>query len=153
MTTTFRAMSNGDRAVGDSLHHIDEHFDTGDVIEVRKGEIDYGNCMLVGMNGLLRVDVEMVLDAVEKGARGGNLREGNVVQDKMNAKYWKFPTEVELKMVREKGVELVDEDRKEIFAFLMGCYGGDDKERKAELRGKVSEAWLKWNLDNVEIIE
>jgi uncharacterized NAD(P)/FAD-binding protein YdhS/folate-dependent phosphoribosylglycinamide formyltransferase PurN len=151
--TTFRAMGNGDTDIGNSLHHIDEHFDTGDVIEARKGEIDYGKCMLVGMKGLLGVDVEMVLDAVEKGARGGNLREGNVVQDEKRAKYWKFPTEVELNMVREKGVELVDKDGKEVFAFLMECYGGDDEERKEELRGQISDAWLKWKLDNFEIMD
>jgi len=52
--------------------------------------------------------VEMISDAVESFARGGDLHEGKVVQNADDSGYFTFPTEEELEICKEKGIRLVD---------------------------------------------
>jgi hypothetical protein len=142
--TAFRAMSNADLDFGYSLHHIDENFDAGAIIDIKTGTIDYSKAMLEGMNGLYEIGVGMVMDAIERFARGGDLKDGVVEQEVEKARYFTFPTEEEIREGGEKGVEIVGDGALEL---LVECFGGEDGELKELLREKIGEAWRKWELD------
>jgi hypothetical protein len=139
--TTMRAMMNGDEEFGYSLHHIDEHFDAGDVIDIRTKTLDYSKSMLANMEHIYETGVQMVLDAVEKFARGGDLHEDKIPQDSAKSCYYTFATEQELERCREKGISLVDGVQNK--EFLVKCFAG--KGREDELRKVIddaTEAWL-----------
>jgi hypothetical protein len=139
--TALRAMMNGEKEFGYSLHHIDEHFDAGDVIDIRTKPLDYSKSMLGNMEPMYETGVQMVLDAVEKFARGGDLHEGKIPQDAAKSCYYTFATKQELETCREKGIRLVDGLQKK--ELLVKCFAG--KGQEVEL-GKViddaAQAWL-----------
>lgn len=62
--------NGGQGDFGYSLHHIDESFDAGDLIDVRTKEIDYQKAILGNVDAVYKIGVEMVLGGVEKLARG-----------------------------------------------------------------------------------
>ncbi len=138
--TAMRAMMNGEKEFGYSLHHIDEHFDAGDVIDIRTKPLDYTKSMLGNMENLYETGVQMVLDATEKFARGGDLHEGKIPQDPAKSCYYTFATERELETCREKGIRLVDGLHKK--ELLVKCFAG--KGNEDELRQVIDDASLDW---------
>lgn len=140
--TTMRAMMNGDKEFGYSLHHIDEHFDAGDVIDIRTKPLDYSKSMMANMEPIYETGVQMVLDAVEKFARGGDLHEGKIPQEPAKSCYYTFATEKELERCREKGISLVDGAQNK--EFLVKYFAG--KGREDELRKVMDDATQAWFL-------
>jgi len=145
--TAFRAMSNGDKDFGYSLHHVDENFDAGAVIAVRTGKINYDKSMLAGMHDLYQIGVGMVMDAVEGFSRGADMHEGCVEQDPDKAGYYTFPTQAELAAASEKGVELLICDGDDIRELLLDCFAGDDKSYREVLDEKICSAFSKWKVE------
>ena len=86
----------GEKEFGYSLHHVNEKLDEGDLIDIRTKPLDYNNTMLANMESRYEVGVDMVMDAVEKFARGGDLHEATIQQDPEKADYYTFLTEKEL---------------------------------------------------------
>ncbi|KAE9362956.1 hypothetical protein N431DRAFT_433200 [Stipitochalara longipes BDJ] len=148
----FRGLSNGDEEFGYSLHHIDEHFAAGGVIDIRTGKLDYGKNMLAGMSGLYEIGVAMIMDAVERFARGGDLHKGCVEQGSAKGACYKFPTQDELETASDNGIILVSEDGHEIRDLLVECFGGEDEEWKNCLEENIEEAFNKWALNTEKLL-
>ena len=136
--TAIRAMTNKEPSFGYSLHHVSSSYNSGPVLDIRTAPIDYAKSMLHYMNDVYPIGVEMVLDAVGNLARGKNMPA--IEQDEAKSRYYTFPTEEELELVRERGVRLVDAGAMEevLVESLAGCEGRD------ALRVVVSEAVRKW---------
>ena len=140
VVTAIRAMMNGEKNFRYSLHHIDENFDTGDVIDIRTKPLDYKKSMLSGMDDIYDVGVGMILDAVEKFARGGDLHEGKVEQNENESKYYSFPTAEDLQKCRENGIRLVDGE--EVQGLLVASFA--TKEIEKGLRVVIEQATRDW---------
>ncbi|KOS37772.1 hypothetical protein ACN38_g11437 [Penicillium nordicum] len=104
--TTVRAMKNKETYFGYSLHAIDENWDSGDVIEIRKHPIDYSKSMLAFMGDVCEIGVAMAMDAFDTIARGKEL--SRTAQKTEASAYYTFPTNEELKEIRQDGIRLVD---------------------------------------------
>ncbi|MCW8877174.1 MAG: formyl transferase [Kangiellaceae bacterium] len=104
---TFRAMLNGDKTIGTTLHYIgDASIDTGQIIAKSSMPIDKSRSYLWHVLALYSDGCELVLNAIERVAEVGSIpcdeqeREGN---------YYSFPTAEELEEFRLEGFKLVDE--------------------------------------------
>jgi len=146
--TAVRAMMNRDPDFGYSLHHMNEQFDAGAVIDIRCSPLDYHKTMLGNFESAYEIGVSMVEDAVEKFARGGDLMEGKIEQDEAVAGYYTFLTREEDSEREEGGIRLCDGE--EVARFLVDAFGGKDKgERERErLRGVVEVAAKEWQSTN-----
>jgi len=138
--TAIRAMMNNDKEFGYSLHHIDEKFDAGNLIDVRTRPLDYAKSILGNMEGIYKLGVEMVLDAVENFARGGNMHESATPQDETKSRYYSFLTTEEMNICKTKGIKLVDNEVLE--KFLVACFAG--KGHESELRDVINKAVRLW---------
>ncbi|CAF9917901.1 hypothetical protein IMSHALPRED_003778 [Imshaugia aleurites] len=136
--TAVRAMINKEPTFGYSLHHISSSYDSGPVLDIRTAPIDYQKSMLHYMGDVYPIGVEMVLDAVENLARGKDMPA--VEQDEARSRYYTFPTEEELEVMRQKGVRLVDAGAVE--EVLVGSFAGG--EGRDALRRLVRAAVRKW---------
>lgn len=136
--TAIRAMTNKEPSFGYSLHHVSSSYNSGPVLDIRTAPIDYAKSMLHYMNDVYPIGVEMVLDAVGNLARGKNMPA--IEQDEAKSRYYTFPTEEELELVRERGVRLVDAGAME--EVLVGSFAGS--EGRDALRVVVREAVRKW---------
>jgi hypothetical protein len=81
----------------------------------------------------------MMMDAVEKFARGGDLHEATIQQDPEKADYYTFLTEEELETCVQKGIRIVDGE--ETTEFLVRCFGGGREEGFGEIIGHDTKAW------------
>jgi hypothetical protein len=132
-------MMKGEKESGYSLHHVNEKLDEGDIIDIRTKPLDYSKTMLANMESRYEVGVDMVLDTVEKFARGGDLHEAAIQQDPEKASYYTFPTEKELENCVKRGIKIVDgEETKEL---LVRCFGGGREEEFGEMIGLAAKAW------------
>jgi Formyl transferase len=104
--TAVRAMMKGEREFGYTLHHVNEEYDEGDVIDIRTGPIDYQKPMLHWMEDFYQIGVDMTLSAVESLSRRKPLPAFR--QDQTNGRYYTFPTAEELEIYRLSGLRLVD---------------------------------------------
>ena len=138
LLTAIRATANKEPSFGYSLHHISSSYDAGPVIDVRTAPIDYEKSMLHYMNEVYPIGVDMVLDAVDNLARGKNMPA--IEQDEAKSRYYTFPTEEALEVVRKRGVKLVDAEAME--EVLVDKFAGDG--RQDAVRGLVREAVREW---------
>ncbi|KAE8155352.1 hypothetical protein BDV25DRAFT_135100 [Aspergillus avenaceus] len=104
--TTIRAMGDRETHFGYTLHNVDEDFDSGDVVDIRKHPIDYSKSMLHFMNDVYGIGVEMVADAIDHIARGKDLP--RLPQNAEDSRYYSFPTKEDFEQYRRDGVRLVD---------------------------------------------
>ncbi|KAJ5201105.1 FAD-NAD(P)-binding-domain-containing protein [Penicillium cf. viridicatum] len=104
--TTVRAMKNKEIYFGYSLHAIDENWDSGDVIEIRKHPIDYSKSMLAFMGDVCEMGVAVAMGAFDTIARGKEL--SRTPQKTEASGYYTFPTNEELREIRQDGIRLVD---------------------------------------------
>ena len=138
LLTAIRAMANKEPSFGYSLHHISSSYDAGPVIDVRTAPIDYEKSMLHYMNEVYPIGVDMVLDAVDNLARGKNMPA--IEQDEAKSRYYTFPTEEALEVVRKRGVKLVDAEAMD--EVLVNSFAGDGGQDA--VRGLVREAVREW---------
>lgn len=139
--TAISAMVHKEPRLGYSLHHLSSSYDSGSILDIRTAPIDNGKSMLHYVNDVYPIGVEMVADAVKNLARGRDLPA--VEQERAKSRYYTFPREEELDVVRERGIRLVDAGA--IEEVLVGSFA-EDGEREA-LRGMVREAVRKWYAD------
>ncbi|TWU73587.1 hypothetical protein ED733_004917 [Metarhizium rileyi] len=141
--TTVRAMRNKETHFGYSLHDIDENWDSGDVIDIRKHPIDYSKSMLQYMADVYSMGVEVAADAIDKIARGRELRKRPQNADESG--YYTFPTENELADIRENGIRLVDGEA--IIGIIVESFAPskEQDEFRTYLRGIVKD-WYHKNL-------
>ncbi|EPS28688.1 hypothetical protein PDE_03634 [Penicillium oxalicum 114-2] len=140
--TTVRAMKNRETHFGYSLHDIDENWDAGDVIEIRKHPIDYSKSMLGYMADVYGIGVQMARDAVDKISRGQQL--SKTPQDTETSAYYTFPTPEELQDIRDSGIRLVDADQ--LIRIIVEAYAPPGELEK--FREYVQAAVQEWYSQN-----
>lgn len=145
--TTVRAIANNDPDFGYSLHQINEDWDAGALLDVRKHPLNKSKAMLNTMEDMYGVGVEITLDAVDRVARDQEVEA--VPQKEEDVGYWTFPTEKELKDFRERGIRLVDGEGMQEFLVRSFSVPG----RENELRTIVHEATRAWYENNAPDIQ
>ncbi|PCJ23447.1 MAG: formyl transferase [SAR86 cluster bacterium] len=105
---TFRAMLNGDKEIGTTLHFIDdEGIDTGGIIGTTAMQLNSDKSYLWHVLELYRSGCELMLDSVRSIANSGRV-ECNKQGEEGN--YYSFPSATELAEFNEIGAKLVDTD-------------------------------------------
>ncbi|KAL1872823.1 hypothetical protein Plec18167_006473 [Paecilomyces lecythidis] len=140
--TTVRAMRNGESDFGYSLHDIDENWDSGDIIDIRKSPIDYSKSVLHYMNDVYPTGVSLAVDTIDKIARGKQLPK--VQQRAEESGYYTFPTKDDLEEYRERGIRLVDAES--IVDVIVESFASPEKQDK--FRAYIQEAVRKWYNQN-----
>ncbi|KAB8071155.1 FAD-NAD(P)-binding-domain-containing protein [Aspergillus leporis] len=140
--TTVRAMKNKETHFGYSLHDIDENWDAGDLIDIRKHPIDYSKSMLHYMSDVYAMGAKMAVDVCDNIARGKELPK--VPQNPEESGYYTFPTKEDLEGYREDGIRLVDAES--IVNVVVESYASPKKqdEFRAYIEGVVRE-WYEQN--------
>lgn len=123
---------------GYSIRHVSSSDNSGPVLDARTIPVDYEKSVFHHMNDLSPIGVEMVLDAVDNLARGKDMPA--IEQREDESRYYSFPTEEGLGMLRKRGIQLVDAAA--IEEVLIGNFAANG-ERDA-LREMVREAMGWW---------
>ncbi|KAB8234006.1 FAD-NAD(P)-binding-domain-containing protein [Aspergillus alliaceus] len=140
--TTVRAMKNKETHFGYSLHDIDEEWDAGDLVEIRKHPIDYSKSMLHFMNDVYGMGAKLAADVCDKIARGKELP--NVPQKAEESGYYTFPTKEDLEGYRQDGIRLVDAES--IVNVIVESFAPLEKQEK--FRAHIDEVVQKWYEQN-----
>jgi uncharacterized NAD(P)/FAD-binding protein YdhS/folate-dependent phosphoribosylglycinamide formyltransferase PurN len=142
--TAIRAMMNGEREFGYSLHHVNEDYDSGDILDIRTHPIDYKKSMLQSMEDVHQIGIDMVMDAMDRVARGKPLPAFR--QDAAKGRYHTFPSEEELENCRRSGIRLVDSSP--ISDLIIRSFASPDDEDA--LREIIEKATREWYNDEVQ---
>ncbi len=108
---TFRAMLNGDSHIGCSLHFIDDdNIDQGRIISRTKILLQKNHSYLWNLINLYTEGCQLLIDAVETLANNNEIffiknRDGN----KLQGRYFSFPTPQDLCQFAELSYQLFDE--------------------------------------------
>lgn len=103
---TFRALSNGDKTIGTTLHWIDDsRIDTGRILTTTTMPVTAGKSYLWHVLALYKAGTEAMLAAVEQLARGETPLSRPQPQ---GGSYYSFPTAAELAAFRAAGWLLVN---------------------------------------------
>ncbi|KAE8394120.1 FAD-NAD(P)-binding-domain-containing protein [Aspergillus alliaceus] len=140
--TTVRAMKNKETHFGYSLHDIDEEWDAGDLVEIRKHPIDYSKSMLHFMNDVYGMGAKLAADVCDKIARGKELP--NVPQKAEESGYYTFPTKEDLEGYRQDGIRLVDAES--IVNVIVESFAPLEKQEK--FRAHIEEVVQEWYEQN-----
>lgn len=99
---TFRALLNGDRHIGCTLHYIrDATIDTGDVVQISRIEVDSRRSMLWHVLALYAPGIAMIAAALDRLANGGNLE--TAAQLPGSGSYYTYPTAEEWDTFAQRG--------------------------------------------------
>ena len=111
---TFRALSDGNKTIGSTLHWIDDSsIDTGRIIEVCCGPVVVGKSYLWHVLTLYRQGCQAMAHAVAQLASGKTLA---AKPQPSGGHYYSFPTQDELEAFQQSGWNLVDPAEIEIIA-------------------------------------
>lgn len=136
--TTIRAMANGERNFGYTLHHISEEYDAGAVADIRTRPLDCAMPMLGYMATVYPVGVGMILDAMQCVASGEELP--SLAQG--DGTYYSFPTERDLAGYARKGIRLVDPDA--ACEFLACQFAVPGSTAHALVQKRICDATREW---------
>ena len=104
---TFRALMNGDRQIGCTLHRIDQpSIDTGPILGTRKVDVDPKRSLLWHILALYPPGAEMILEAIGKIGKGEALP--GTPQAQGSGAYYTFPTDDDLVRFTAAGGRLFD---------------------------------------------
>lgn len=107
--STFRAMWSGAPQAGISMHWVpDAGIDVGDVVGIRKVDIEPGRSMLSHLMSLYPLACNMAVEAVSALERGETLPA--MPQNEAEAQYFTFPTSEEIAEFHAKGFEMVSRE-------------------------------------------
>lgn len=99
---TFRALLNGDRHVGCTLHYIrDATIDTGDVVQISRIAVDSRRSLLWHVLALYPAGVDMVAAALDRLANGETLH--SAAQSPTSGSYYSYPTAEEWDTFAQRG--------------------------------------------------
>ena len=104
---TLRALLNGDKEIGCTLHWIDSPgIDVGAIVDTATLAVVKERSLLWHILSLYPLGVKMILTAIDKLARGESLPATG--QDPSSGAYYSFPTEDDLIRFTAKGWRLFD---------------------------------------------
>jgi methionyl-tRNA formyltransferase len=96
----FWALLNGEKEVGISVHEMDEKLDNGPIIVQKKINVNSRDSLHSIYLKTLKVGPELILEAIEKIARGDKDR---IENDPDRATYNSFPTREDAKSFKKRG--------------------------------------------------
>jgi len=114
---SFRAMMNGEKKAGCTLHVLDEGIDTGPVIGIRYLPIDYCRSVLWHIANLYPLGIDLFITEILPKIEKGEPIE-TVPQIEADQHYYTFPTPDEFSLFNKKGFKLID--NAEYLEFLSG---------------------------------
>eukprot|EP00013_Stygamoeba_regulata_P021763 CAMPEP_0177653372 /NCGR_PEP_ID=MMETSP0447-20121125/13701_1 /TAXON_ID=0 /ORGANISM="Stygamoeba regulata, Strain BSH-02190019" /LENGTH=300 /DNA_ID=CAMNT_0019156825 /DNA_START=73 /DNA_END=975 /DNA_ORIENTATION=+ len=106
----FRAMINGEKECGATLHLVDEGIDTGSVIHIASWPIDTKRSMLFHQANLYPLCIAKFVELLPEILEKGGAKPFAKVQDTTNKKYYSFPSQEEFDEFRNKGWNLYTTD-------------------------------------------
>ncbi|KAE8374696.1 hypothetical protein BDV26DRAFT_269485 [Aspergillus bertholletiae] len=136
--TTIRAMKNREQLFGYSLHEVDENWDEGDVVDVRRHPIDYSKSMLHFMNDVYSIGAKMAADVCDNIARGKEL--SSIPQKAEEGSYYTFPTQDDLEGYHKDGIRLVDAES--IVNVIVESFA--PRERQETFRAHINKVVREW---------
>jgi methionyl-tRNA formyltransferase len=99
---TFRALLNGDRHVGCTLHYIrDATIDTGDVVQISRIAVDSRRSLLWHVLALYPAGIDMIAAALDRLANGAALE--STAQPPSSGSYYTYPTAEEWATFAQRG--------------------------------------------------
>lgn len=116
---TFRALMNGDKTIGTTLHYIPDHgIDTGDIIALSQLKVEPNRSFLWHTIQLYYDGVRLIRDAIHHIEN--QITVTSIPQSEELSQYYSFPTDQEFNGFAEKGWKLFD--MKEYLDFLTQEY-------------------------------
>lgn len=104
---TFRALMNGDSAIGCTLHYIDDAtIDTGGIIGFSNLKVDTSKSLFWHIMNLYPASLELLTATIHKILRGESVE--TFQQNNVEAQYFTFPTHEEVAAFKEKGWTFMD---------------------------------------------
>ena len=111
---TFRAMLNGEKHIGTTLHYIsDPGIDTGDIINTTSLAVEPDRSYLWHVLNLYPAACDLLLQSVEQLAAGHSLDRR---PQPLGGNYFSFPVEEELQAFNQMGLKLFDVEEVSAFA-------------------------------------
>ncbi|HEX4722169.1 MAG TPA: formyltransferase family protein [Pseudonocardiaceae bacterium] len=104
VNTFSRSMIEGAPHAGFTLHHLEAEFDTGPVIAQATFPLSYSRSVVENMIAHASDAASLILDLVQR-VSGGRLVAASA-QDHSRARYFGYPTEEDLDLLADNGVEL-----------------------------------------------
>ncbi len=102
---TFWAMLNGETEIGTTLHFVnDSSIDTGEIISIAKNQINYQQSLLINIFKLYLGGIELIADFIY--CIENNLDVKTVLQDRLNGKYFSYPSDMDLENFLKLGLFL-----------------------------------------------
>jgi len=103
---SFRAMFNGEKRAGCTLHKVDKGIDTGPVIGIKTMAVDYSKSVLWHMCQLYPLGIDLVKELLIKFETHEEVE--TFLQDESKKRYYTFPSFEEFNMFSLKGYKLID---------------------------------------------
>lgn len=132
-----RAMADGRKTSGWTLHVITRGIDKGPIIKSSHGPIDTETPYMTQFFDKLPEASEIIIEAVKEYRRTGSIM--LMHNDVSAGKYYSFPTACELKQWEQRGIVLVDP--RDMMRFYMDLLANGDPQ-KAELVGNAVQGTI-----------
>ncbi len=104
----FRAMLNGEKFGGFTLHHLEDNTHTGSIVSFDKYEIDYSESIFTNFMNNYGLAVALVLNQILGTTEGKPLR--GSPQSVAEGNYYTYPTSTEVNSFLSKGLQFYEED-------------------------------------------
>lgn len=101
-----RAIMNGEKEYGWTLHHVDRGIDTGNIIDFCTRPLQRSKTMLRTYTDFIPAGVDMIVSALDAVLAGKAV--AGYPQQKEKGNYYSFPSAAELALWREWGISLAD---------------------------------------------
>lgn len=105
----FRAMLNGEKHAGFTLHHLEDNTHTGSIVAFDKYEIDYTENIFTNLMNNYGIAVAMVLNNILNAKEENKALRGSP-QSVSEGNYYTYPTSVEVSAFLAKGLNFYEED-------------------------------------------
>ena len=134
--TTIRAMANGEREHGYSLHYITKKWDAGPIISISLASLDCSRPMLSNNEAAHHIGVNAVLDFVNKVERDELISE--TAQDEFKKGYFSFPSAHDLEEYTKQGLRFFD--RAQMCTFYLNNFSVKGTDHYAALNEKINKS-------------
>lgn len=138
VTTYCRAMNNGDKKAGFTLHHIDEQWDAGPIVARSSLPLDYSTSVLENMITHRSIGIKLILKAINAVENRKPLH--SRPQSKNYAHYYSHPNQCDIFQFKKKGIELVRS--KEFFNLVSKHILCLNQEKVSQLRSNFRESFF-----------
>lgn len=127
--TFCRAMQNGEKKAGFTLHHINERWDSGAIIAKRSMGLDYSISVIENMCKQHNLAAGMLVASINKTPQSNKVSSRD--QKETLARYYTHPTKEDFTDFKKKAIRLVD--KKGIIHLLVSIFTLQDSPERKQL--------------------